>query len=109
MQKSVYNIATYSHEPETRHQLIDRVFEDELNPAKVVRSRSTHMDIAGFFRYTKHIATIALEDPKIVNADCYKNFFCKKSLITSGKNNRKHHIILYDNASSRTAHHTINY
>lgn len=115
--KSVYNIVTgdetwiYAYQPETKQQSTVWVFQDESNPTKVVRARSTSKKmIACFFGCTGHIATIPLEDRRTVNAEWYTVICLPKVIDEIRKNNRKRRIILHhDNASSHTARLTIDY
>ena len=72
----VYNIVTgdetwiYSYEPESKQQSTVWVFQNELKPTKVVRSRSAAKQIiACFFGYIGHVTTVALEDRRTVNTD----------------------------------------
>lgn len=113
----VYNIVTgdetwiYSYEPETKQQSSVWVFQDELNPTKVVRSRSVSKKmIAAFFGVTGHVATVALEDRRTVNADWYTTICLPEVINEIRKTNAKRRIILHhDNASSHTASQTIDY
>lgn len=115
--KSVYKFVTgdetwiFSYKPETKQQSTVWVFQDEPNPTKVVRSRSTSKKmIACFFGYTGHVATIALEDRRTVNAEWYTTICWPEVINEIRKNNRKRRIILHhDNASSHTARQTIDY
>lgn len=115
--KSVYNIVTgdetwiYSYEPETKQQSTVWVFQDEPNPTKVVRSRSTSKKmIACFFGCTGHVATIPLEDRRTVNAEWYTTICLPTVFDEIRKNNQKRRIILHhDNASSHTARQTNDY
>ena len=70
----VYNIVTgdkiwiYSYESESKQQSTVWVFQNE--PTKVVLSRSAAKQmIAGFFGYTGHVTTVALEDRSTINTD----------------------------------------
>ena len=65
----VYNIVTegetwiYLYELESKQQSTVWIFQNELKPTKVVRSRSAAKQmIACFFGYTGHVTTVALED-----------------------------------------------
>lgn len=115
--KVVFNIVTgdetwiYSYEPETKRQSAVWVFEDELRPTKVVRSRSVSKKmIACFFARTGHVATVALEDRATVNADWNKTICLPEVIDTMRKRNRKRRIILHhDNASAHTAAQTVGY
>ena len=82
--KDVYKIITgdeswiYAYEPETKQQFTVWVFQDEPNPTKVVRGRSTSKQmVACFFGKTGHVATVPLER-KTVNSEWY-NTICLKS------------------------------
>lgn len=115
--KSVYNIVTgdetwiYSYEPESKQQSTVWVFDDEPNPTKVVRSRSTSKKmIACFFGCTGHVATIPLEDRRTVNAEWYTTICLPTVFDEIRKNNKKRRIILHhDNASSHKARQTTEY
>ena len=73
---AVYNIYTgnefwiYACEPETKQQSTVWVFQDEPNPTKVVRGRSTSKQmVACFFGITRHVATVPLEQGKTINSE----------------------------------------
>lgn len=113
--KAVYDIVTgdetwiYSYEPETKQQSTVWVFEGENNPTKVVRSRSVSKKmIACFFSKTGHVATVALEDRRTVNAEWYSTICLPEVIDEWRKTNRKRRLILHqDNASAHTAGSTI--
>ena len=74
--KDVYKIVTgdeswiYAYEPETKQQSTVWVFQDEPNPTKVVRARSTSKQmVACFFGKTGHVATVPLEERRTVNSE----------------------------------------
>ena len=80
--KDVYKIVTgdelqiYAHEPETKQHPT----EDESNPTKVVRGRSTSkLLLACFFGKTSHVATVPLEHRRTVNPECYTTICFPKS------------------------------
>ena len=59
----------YSYEPESKRQSSVWVFQSELKPIKVVRSRSVAKKmVASFVAKSGHVATIALENQRTVNA-----------------------------------------
>lgn len=113
----IYNIVTgdetwiYSYEPETKRQSVVWVFQNEPKPTKVVRSRSVSKKmIASFFGITGHVATVALEDRRTVNAEWYTTICLPEVIGEIRKNNARRQIILHhDNASSHTAAVTVNY
>ncbi|KAF8774406.1 Protein GVQW3 like protein [Argiope bruennichi] len=81
--------------PETKQQSTVWVFQDEPNPTKVARSSSTSKKmIACFFGLTGHIANIALEDRKTVNAKWYAEICLPKVISEIMKNNKNHRIIV---------------
>ena len=76
--KHFYDIVTgdesriYAYEPESKQQSTSWVFQDESNPTKVDRVRSTSKQmIASFFRKTGHVAIVPVEQRGTVNSDCY--------------------------------------
>lgn len=112
--KAVYNIVSgdetwiYSYEPERKHQSAVWVFEDEVKPTKVVRSRSVSKKmVASFMSKKGHVATIPLQERRTVTAEWYTSV-CLPEVITelrSGNSTRR--VILHqDNASSHTARRT---
>lgn len=109
--KHVYDIVSgdeswiYSYEPESKQQSTVWVFQDELKPTKVVRSRSVAKKmVASFVSKSGHVATIVLEDRRTVNADWYTTICLPEVISVLRKNNRNRRIILHhDNASSHTA------
>jgi [histone H3]-lysine36 N-dimethyltransferase SETMAR len=109
--KAVYDICTgdeswiYNYDPETKQQSTVWVFQNEAKPTKVVRSRSVLKKmVASFFKITGHVATVALDDRKTVNADWYTTICLPEVIGEIRKNNRKRRIILHhDNASAHTA------
>ncbi|KAG7295442.1 hypothetical protein JYU34_021619 [Plutella xylostella] len=73
---AVYNIVSgdeswiYSYEPERKHQSAVWVFEGEVKPTKVIRSRSVSKKmVASFVSKTGHVATIPLQEQRTVTAD----------------------------------------
>lgn len=87
------------------------MFQDEPKPTKIVRSRSASKKmIAAFFSITGHVATIALENRRTVNADWYTTICLPEVIGELRKTNRNRRVILHhDNASSHTAGQTIEY
>lgn len=114
---AVYNIVSgdeswiYSYEPERKHQSAVWVFEGEIKPTKVVRSRSVSKKmVASFVSKTGHVATIPLQERRTVNADWYTMVCLPQVFAELRKNNPKRRIILHhDNASSHTARKTIEF
>ena len=59
-------------EVESRQQSTMWVFQDEPNPTKVARARSTSKQmIAWFFGKTEHVANVPLEQCRTVNSEWY--------------------------------------
>ena len=83
--KDVYKIVTsdesriYAYDPETKQQSIVWVFEDEPNPTKIVRGRSTSKLMASFFFKTGHVATVPLEHRRTVNSEWYTTICLSKN------------------------------
>ena len=72
--KHVYDIVSgdeswiYAYEPESKQQ--STVFQDEPNPTKVARARSTFKQmIACFFGKTGHVPIVPLEQRRTVNSE----------------------------------------
>lgn len=109
--KDVYKIVTgdeswiYAYEPETKQQSTVWVFQDEPNPTKVTRSRSTSKQmVACFFAKTGHVATVPLEQRRTVNSEWYTTICLPEVFGELRKTNRRRRIILHhDNASSHTS------
>lgn len=112
--KDVYKIVTgdeswiYAYEPETKQQSTVWVFQDELNPTKVVRGRSTAKQmVACFFGRMGHVATVPLEQRKTVNSEWYTTICLPEVFGEIRKTNPRRRIILHhDNASSHTSRQT---
>ena len=73
---AVYNIYTgdeswiYAYEPETKQQSTVWIFQDEPNPTKVVRGRSTSKQmVACFFKITRHVTTVPFEQSRTINSE----------------------------------------
>lgn len=115
--KEVYKIVTgdeswiYAYEPERKQQSAVWVFQDEPNPTKVVRARSTSKQmVACFFRKTGHVATVPLEERKTVNSEWYTTICLPVVFGEIRKTNKNCRIILHqDNASSHTSHETTSF
>ncbi|TLO45018.1 transposase [Acinetobacter baumannii] len=111
---AVYNIVSgdeswiYAYEPETKNQSRVWVFENELKPTKIVRSRSVAKKmVATFVSKTGHVTTIPLEGQRTVNAEWYASICLPQVVSELRKENCNRRIILHhDNASSHTAHRT---
>lgn len=109
--KDVYKIVTgdeswiYAYEPETKQQSTVWVFEDEPNPTKVVRARSTSKQmVACFFGKTGHVATVPLEQRRTVNSEWYTTICLPEVFGEIRKANKRRRIIVHhDNASSHTS------
>ena len=74
--KHVYDILTgdeswiYAYERESRQQSTVWLFQDEPNPTKLTRTRSTSKQmIACFFEKTGHVAIVPLEHRRTVNSE----------------------------------------
>lgn len=104
----------YAYEPETEQQLTVWVFQDEPNPTKVVRGRSTSKQmVACFFGITGHVATVALEQRRTVNSEWYTTICLpevfgevrkkKKKRRSSKKAEEEANHLHHDNASSHTS------
>ena len=66
----------YAYEAESKQQSTAWVFEDEPNPTKVARSRSTSKQmIVCFFAKTEHVAIVSLEQRRTVNSEWYTTIF----------------------------------
>ena len=94
--KDVYKIVTgdeswiYAYEPETKQQSTVWVFEDEPNPTKVVRGRSTSKQmVACFFGKTGHVATVPLEHRRTVNSERYTTICLPKAFEEIRKPNKR--------------------
>ncbi|KAG7308967.1 hypothetical protein JYU34_004823 [Plutella xylostella] len=111
---AVYNIVSgdeswiYSYEPERKHQSAVWVFEGEVKPTKVIRSRSVSKKmVASFVSKTGHVATIPLQEQRTVTADWYTTVCLPEVVRELRKTNPNRRIILHhDNASSHTARKT---
>lgn len=101
----------YAYEPENKNQSRVWVYEDELKPTKVIRSRSTAKKmVATFVSKSGHVATIPLEDRRTVNADWYTTICLPSIFAELRKKNPSRRIILHhDNASPHTARKTTEY
>lgn len=107
----MYDICTgdeswiYCYDPDTKQQSTVWVFQNENKPTKVVRSRSAAKKmIASFFQITGHVASVALEDRRTVNADWYVTTCLPEVLRELRKSNPKRRVIIHhDNASAHTA------
>jgi len=114
---AVYNICTgdeswiYAYEPETKQQSTVWAFQDESNPTKVVRARSTSKQmVACFFGKTGHVATVPMVERRTVNSEWYTTICLPEVFGEIRKTNRRRRIILHhDNASSHTSAQTTAY
>lgn len=101
----------FAYEPETKSQSRVWVYDGELKPTKVIRSRSTAKKmVATFVSKSGHVGTIALEDRRTVNADWYTTI-CLPSIVGELRKNKPNRRIIlhHDNASAHTARKTIDY
>ncbi|XP_055316153.1 histone-lysine N-methyltransferase SETMAR-like [Sitodiplosis mosellana] len=114
---AVYNIYTvdeswiYAYEPETKQQSTVWVFQDEPNPTKVVRGRSTSKQmIACFFGINGHVATVPLQERRTVNSEWYTTICLPTVFGEIRKTQKRRRIILHhDNASSHKSAETMGY
>lgn len=112
--KAVYNIYTgdeswiYAYDPETKQQSTVWVFQNEPNPTKVTRAKSTLKQmVACFFGINGHVATVPLENRKTVNSDWYTTICLPEVFEQIRKTNQRRRIILHhDNASCHTSRET---
>lgn len=115
--KAVYNICTgdeswiYSYDPETKQQSTVWVFQDEPNPTKVVRGRSTSKQmVACFFGITGHVATVPLEHRRTVNSEWYTTICLPEVFEKLREKSKKRRIILHhDNASCHRSAETMQF
>ena len=115
--KDVYKIVTgdeswiYAYEPERKQQSTVWVFQDEPNPTKVVRARSTSKQmVACFFGKTGHVATVPLEERRTVNSEWYTTICLPEVFGQIRKTNKRRRIVLHhDNASCHTSHLTTDF
>lgn len=115
--KAVYNIYTgdetwiYAYDPETKQQSTVWVFQDEPNPTKVVRARSTLKQmVACFFGINGHVATVPLENSRTVNSEWYTTICLPEVFEKIRKNSPQRRIILHhDNASCHKSAETNNF
>ena len=62
----------YAYAPESKQQSTVWVFQDEPNPTKVAHARSTSKQmIACFFRKTRFVAIVPLQQSRTVNSEWY--------------------------------------
>ena len=94
--KDVYKILTgdkswiYVYEQESKQQSTVWVFQDEPNPTKVVRVRSTWKQmVACFFGKTGDVTTVPLVQRRTVNFEWYTTMFWR-CLKRNGKNAMLH-------------------
>ena len=87
------------------------MFQDEPNPTKVVRARSTSKQmVTCFFGKTGHVVTVPLVQRRIINFECYTTICSPEVFGELRKTNMRRLIILHqDNASSHTSRQAIEY
>jgi histone-lysine N-methyltransferase SETMAR len=104
----------YQYDPETKDQSTVWVFDNELPPTKVVRSRSTAKQmLAVFFRRSGLVTIVPLREQRTVNAEWYCtvclpavfNELRKSRPRTGIRGTQLHH----DNASAHTAARTLDF
>ncbi|XP_037949325.1 uncharacterized protein LOC119680542 [Teleopsis dalmanni] len=94
----------YAYEPETKQQSIVWFFEDEPNPTKVVRGRSTSKQmVACFFGKTGHVATVPFEQRRTVTSEWYTTCLPEVFGEIRKTNERRQIIVHYDNENSHTS------
>uniref|UniRef100_A0A0K2VCS9 Mariner transposase [Bombyx mori] n=1 Tax=Lepeophtheirus salmonis TaxID=72036 RepID=A0A0K2VCS9_LEPSM len=95
----------FVYESETKQHSTMWVLEDEQNPTKVIRGRSTSRKMfACFFGKTGHVATFLLEHHRTVNSEWYIKVCLPEVIGEIRKTNRRKRIIVHhDNASSYTS------
>ena len=106
--KHVYDIVTdgeswiYAYEPENKQQSTVWPFQDEPNPTKIARARSTSKQMnACFFGKTRFVANVPLEQRRSVNSEWYTTICLPVVFQEIRKTNRRRRITLHhDNASS---------
>ncbi|KAL3265968.1 hypothetical protein HHI36_010156 [Cryptolaemus montrouzieri] len=81
------------------------------NSTKVVRARSTSNQMkASFFKKTRNVATIALEQRRTVNSEWYTTIYLLQVFDELRKSNLRNKIILdHENISLHTSAHTMVY
>ena len=108
----VYDIVTgyeswiYAYEPECKQQSTVRMFQDEPNPTKFARARSTSKQmIACFFeKKTGNVAIVPLEQRRTVNSEWYTTICLPVVFQEIRKTNHRRRITFHpDNASSHTS------
>ena len=78
--------------------------QDESNPTKVDRARSTSKQmIACFFRKIGHVAIVPLEQRRTVNSEWHTTICLPVIFEAIRKTNRRRRITLHHNASSHTS------
>ncbi|GBP61702.1 hypothetical protein EVAR_89081_1 [Eumeta japonica] len=94
-----------AYEHEFKQQPMVWMFQDELNPTKVIRAKSTLKQMfARFFGMSGHAVTVPLENRKTVNSEWYTTTSLPGVFEEIRKNNRQHRVILHqDNASGHTS------
>jgi len=115
--KLVYNIVTgdeswiYCYETESKRQSAQWTFEGEERPTEDRKLRSVGKKmIANFFSCTGHVATVAQEERRPVNAEWYTTI-CLPAVFQNVREKRSRGgIILHQNtASSHKAHRTMDF
>ena len=109
--KHVYHIVTgdeswiYAYEPESKPKSTVWVFQDEPNPTKVTRARSTsNQIIACFFGKTRDVAIVPLEQCRTINSEWYTTIIFPVVFQEIRKANSRRRITLqHDNASTHTS------
>lgn len=112
--KDIYKIVTgneswiYAYDSETKQQSTVWVFQNESNPTKVVRARSTAKQmVACFFGIKGHVATVPLTKRRTINSEWYTTICLPEVFAAIRETNRQRRFILHrDNASSHTSANT---
>ena len=98
----------YQYDPETKQQSAVWLLPDDASPTKVRRARSVGKQmVATFFSQAGHLATVALQDRRTVNADWYINQ-CLPLVFDAWRRRRPRTglrglLLHHDNASAHTA------
>ena len=105
------SIETWIYVPESKQQFTIWAFQNEPKLTKVVRScnATNASNKCCFFSYTRHVATVALEDRRTVNTDWYTTICLPEVINELRRTNRNRRIILHYDASCHTARQTVDF
>lgn len=104
----------YSYDPATKQQSTVWMFEDEVPPTKVVRSKSTSKQmVAVFFRIRGPVAAVPLVERRTVNAQWYTEI-CLPAVFDQLRQQRPKKglrgiLLHHDNASAHTSALTLDF